>query len=85
MERIVARHSEWLQIFKENFEENDVPTPTDATANSSAESETAAPKEAGLGKQNIDTHVTKDQNCEIFARTKITRVLATQRTGKAIP
>ena len=85
MERIVARHSEWLQIFKENFEENDVPTPTDATRKFFCRIRNSSAKEAGLGKQNIDTHVTKDQNCKIFARTKITRVLATQRTGKAIP
>ena len=65
MERTVARHSEALQVFRENFEENDVPTPRDAAANSSPESETAAPKEAGLGKQNLDIHVSKDQNCEI--------------------
>ena len=70
MESTVARHSEWLQNFRENFEEDDVLTPRDATTNSSRESESAAPKEGGLGKQNIDIHVTKDQNFEMCARTK---------------
>ena len=70
MEKTVARHSEWLQNFRKNVEEDYVLTPRDATTNSSPESEAAAPKEGGLGKQNIDVHVPKDQNFEMCARTK---------------
>ena len=65
MERTVARYLEWLENFRENFEEEDHPTLRDARANSSQESETAAPKEVGVGKHNIDIHVTNDQNSEI--------------------
>ena len=81
----MARCLELLENYRENFEEEDVPKPGDAPAKSSQESETAAPKKVGVGKHSIYTHVTKDQNCEMSARTEITRVLATQRTCKAIP
>ena len=85
MERLVARRLEWLENFRENFEEEDVPTPWDAPANSSQESDTVAQKVVGVGKHNSDTHVPKDQNFEICTRTKITEVFARQRTGKALP
>ena len=39
---------------------DDVPTPRDVPANSSQESEKAAPK-VGVVKHNTDTHVPKDQ------------------------
>ena len=60
-----------LTNFRQNLEEGDVPTPWDAPANSSQESETAAPKEVGVGKLNI-----ANKNYEGACR---------QRTGHAIP
>ena len=81
----MARCLEWLENFRENFEEEDVPTSKDAPANSSQEPDTAAQKVEGVGKHNIDTHVPKDQNFETCTRTKITEVFTRQRSGKAIP
>ena len=38
-----------------------------------------------LGKHNVYTHLPKDRNCEIFQRTKITRVPCRRRNGGALP
>ena len=38
-----------------------------------------------LGKHNVHTHFTKDRNCEIYKRTKITRDPCRRRKGEAVP
>ena len=37
-----------------------------------------------LGKHSVDTHFTKDRNCEICQRTKITRAPCRRRSGGAV-
>ena len=39
----------------------------------------------GSGKHSIKTHFPKDQNCDIFLRTKITRASCRRRTGTVVP
>ena len=38
-----------------------------------------------LGKHNVHTHFSKDRNCEICERTKITRAPCRRRNGEAVP
>ena len=38
-----------------------------------------------LGKHSVYTHFTKDRNCEICTRTKITRAPCRRRNGEAVP
>ena len=38
-----------------------------------------------LGKHSVYTHFTKDRNCEICHRTKITRAPCRRRNGGAVP
>ena len=75
---------EWLEDSRENLKEDDVPTPRDAPASSSQESETAAPKEVVSGKHSVYTHFPRDPKCEIRKRIKITRGPCRKRIGTAI-
>ena len=38
-----------------------------------------------MGKHSVKTHVSKDRNCEICKRTKITRAPCRRRNGEAVP
>ena len=38
-----------------------------------------------LGKHSVKTHFSKDRNCEICERTKITRAPCRRRNGEAVP
>ena len=66
---------EWLQEFRENLVDDEIPVPGDSHASSSHEAslEPTFKRREDLGKHSIYTHFPKDQNCEICKRTKITR------------
>ena len=78
---------EWLQEFRENLVEDRVPEHRDSHASSSHESslEPTLARSADLGKHSVYTHFTKDRNCEICQRTKITRSPCRRRIGGAVP
>ena len=78
---------EWLQEFKENLVDDRVPERRDSHASSSHEPslEPAPSRSMDLGKHSVHTHFTKDQNCEICQRTKITRAPCRRRIGGAVP
>ena len=42
-------------------------------------------RSADLGEHSVDTHFTKDRNCEICQRSEITRALCRRRIGGAVP
>ena len=78
---------EWLQEFRENLVDDEIPEHGDSHASSSHEAslEPTAKRREDLGKHNVHTHFPKDRNCEICQRTKITRVPCRRRNGEAVP
>ena len=78
---------EWLQEFRENLVDDEIPIQGGSHASSSHEAslEPIAKRREDLGKHNVHTHVPKDRNCEICKRTKITRGPCRRRKGEAVP
>ena len=78
---------EWLQEFRENLVDDEIPEHEDSHASSSREAslEPIAMRRGDLGKHNVHTHFPKDRNCEICQRTKITRAPCRRRIGGAEP
>ena len=78
---------EWLQEFKENLVDDEIPLQGSSHASSSheASSEPTTKRREDLGKHNVHTHFPKDRNCEICKRTKITRAPCRRRNGEAVP
>ena len=78
---------EWLQEFRENSVDDEVPERGDSHASSSHEVslEPTTKRREDLGKHNVHTHFPKDRNCEICKRTKITRAPCRRRNGEAVP
>ena len=78
---------EWLQEFRENLVDDEIPTQGGSHASSSHEAslEPIAKRREDLGKHNVHTHFPKDRNCEICQRTKITRAPCRRRIGRAVP
>ena len=66
---------EWLQEFRENLVDDEIPIQGGSHASSShgASLVPIAKRREDLGKHNVHTHFPKDRNCEICKRTKITR------------
>ena len=66
---------EWLQEFRENLVDDEIPLQGGSHASSSHEAslEPTTKRREDLGKHNVHTHFLKDRNCEICKRTKITR------------
>ena len=66
---------EWLQEFRENLVDDEIPVHGDSHASSSHEAslEPIFKRREDLGKHSVYTHFPKDRNCEICKRTKITR------------
>ena len=64
-----------------------VPEHRDAHASSSHEPslERTPARSVDLGKHSVYTHFSKDRNCEICQRTKITRAPCRRRIGGAVP
>ena len=78
---------EWLQEFRENLVDDEIPLQRGSHASSSHEVslEPTIKRREDLGKQNVHTHFPKDRNCEICKRTKITRAQCRRRNGEAVP
>ena len=78
---------EWLQEFRENLVDDEIPLHGDSHASSSHEAslEPVFKRREDLGKHSVYTHFPKDRNCEICKRTKITRAPCRRRNGGAVP
>ena len=77
---------EWLQEFRENLVDDEIPLQGGSHASSSHEAslEPISKRREDLGKLNVHTHFTKDRNCEICKRTKITRAPCRRRNSEAV-
>ena len=64
---------EWLQEFRENLVDDEIPLQGGSHASSSHEAslEPIYMRREELGKHNVHTHCPKDRNCEICKRTNI--------------
>ena len=78
---------EWLQEFRENLVDDEIPLHGGSHASSSHEPslEPITKRREDLGKHNVHTHFPEDRNCEICKRTKITRAPCRRRKGEAVP
>ena len=78
---------EWLQEFRENLVDDEIPLQGGSHASSSHEVslEPTTKRREDLGKHNVHTHFPEDRNCEICKRTKITRAPCRRRNGGAVP
>ena len=65
---------EWLQEFRENLVDDEIPLQASSQASSSHEAslEPITKRREDLGKHDVHTHFPKDRNCEICKLTKIT-------------
>ena len=78
---------EWLQEFRENLVDDEIPLQGGSHASSSHEVslEPTTKRREDFGKHSVYTHFPKDRNCEICKRTKITRAPCRRRNGEAVP
>ena len=78
---------EWLQEFRENLVDDEIPLQGGSHASSSHEAslEPMFKIREDLGKHSVHTHFPKDRNCEICKWTKITRAPCRRRKGEAVP
>ena len=78
---------EWLQEFRENLVDDEIPLQGGSHASSSHEAslEPTTKRREDLGKHIVHTHFPEDRNCEICKRTKITRAPCRRRNGEAVP
>ena len=78
---------EWLQEFRENLVDDEIPVHGDSHASSSHEVslEPISKSREDFCKHCVYNHFLKDRNCEICKRTKITRALCRRRNGGAVP
>ena len=78
---------EWLQEFRGNLVDDEIPLQGDSHASSSHEAslEPTTKRREDLGKHSVYTRFPKDRNCEICKRTKITRAPCRRRNGEAVP
>ena len=78
---------EWLQEFRENLVDDEIPLQGDSHASSSYEVslEPTTKRREDLGNHNVQSHFPKDRNCEICKRTKITRAPCRRLNGEAVP
>ena len=76
---------EWLQEFRENLEDDEIPSQGGSHASSSHEAslEPTTKRREDLGKHNVHTHFPEDRNCEICKRTKITRAPCRRRKWRS--
>ena len=77
---------EWLQEFRENLVDDEIPIQGGSHASSSHEAslEPIVKRREDLGKTQC-SYSFKDRNCEICKRTKITRAPCRRRKGEAVP
>ena len=78
---------EWLQEFRENLVDGEIPLQGGCHASSSHEVslEPTCKRREELGQHSVYTHFPKDRNCEICKRTKITRAPCRRRNSGAVP
>ena len=78
---------EWLQEFRGNLVDDEIPLHGGSHASSSHEEslEPIFKRREDLGVHSVNTHFPKDRNCEICKRTKITRAPCRRRIGGAVP
>ena len=78
---------EWLQEFRENLVDDEIPLQGGSHASSSHEVslEPTTKRREDFGKHSVYTHFPKDRNCEICKRTKITRAPCRRRNGDTVP
>ena len=78
---------EWLQEFRENLVDDEIPLQGGSHASSSHEAslEPITKRREDLSKHNVHTHFPKDRNFEICKRTKITWAPCRRRKGEAVP
>ena len=78
---------EWLQEFRENLVDDEIPLQGGSHASPSHEAsiQPTTKRRECLGKHHVHTHFPKDRNCEICKRTKITRAPCRRRSGEAVP
>ena len=78
---------EWLQEFRENLVDDEIPVHGGSHASSSHEAslEPTIKRREDLGKHSVYTHFPQDPNCEICKRTKITKAPCRRRNGEAVP
>ena len=86
-ESLCSEIPEWLQEFRENLVDDEIPLQGGSHASSSHEAslEPTTKRREDLGKHNVHTHFPKDRNCEICQRTKITKAPCRRRNGGAVP
>ena len=74
---------EWLQEFRRNLVDDEIPVHGDSHASSSHEAslEPMFKRREDLCKYSVKTHFPKDRNCEICQRTKIARAPCRRRNG----
>ena len=77
---------EWLQEFRENLVDDEIPVHGGSHASSSHEAslEPTIKRREDLGKHSVYTHFPEDRNCEICQRTKITMAPCRRRNGEAV-
>ena len=77
---------EWLQEFRENLVDDEIPLQGCSHASSSHEDslEPTFKRREDLGKHSVRTHFPKNRNCDICQRTKITRAPCRRRNGEAV-
>ena len=75
---------EWLQEFRENLVDDEIPSQGGSHASSSHEAslEPTTKRRDDLGKHNVHTHFPKDRNCEICKRTKLQGLRAEDALAK---
>ena len=78
---------EWLQEFRENLVDDEVPEYRDSHASSSHEVslEPILKRRDDLCEHSVYTHFPEDRYCEICKRTKIKRAPCRRRDGEAVP
>ena len=78
---------ECVQEFRDNLVDDEIPVHGGSHASSSHEAslEPTFKRREDLGKHSVNTHLSKDRNCEICKRTKITRAPCRRRKGEAVP
>ena len=77
---------EWLQEFRENLVDVEIPLQGGSHASSSHEVslELIAKRREDLGNHSVYAHFPQDHDCEICKRTKITRAPCRRRNGEAV-
>ena len=74
----------YSQDFKENLD-REVPALRDTPADTSRDSDPERRTKVVSRRHSIFTHFTKDRNCDVRKRTKMTRAPCRKRTGDAVP